>query len=75
MKITLDIQDSKAAAFLHFIQSLDFITINKQEGELKLTVAQKKAIDQGLKDIEEGKVKNHEQAMEELKKRHSKYFK
>jgi len=30
MRITLDIQDSKALAFLNFIQSLDFVTINSE---------------------------------------------
>lgn len=31
MRITLDIQDAKALAFLNFIQSLDFVTINSEE--------------------------------------------
>jgi hypothetical protein len=31
MRITLDIQDGKALAFLNFIQSLDFVTINSEE--------------------------------------------
>ncbi|MEX2566066.1 MAG: hypothetical protein WD431_09010 [Cyclobacteriaceae bacterium] len=31
MKVTLDIQDSKAAAFLNFVKSLDFIRIHGQE--------------------------------------------
>jgi hypothetical protein len=31
MRITLDIQDEKALAFLNFIQSLDFVTINSEE--------------------------------------------
>ena len=31
MKVTLDIQDSKAAAFLNFIKSLDFIRIQTKE--------------------------------------------
>ncbi|MBL4651909.1 MAG: addiction module protein [Flavobacteriales bacterium] len=32
MKVTLDIQDSKAAAFLNFIKSLDFITVKEESG-------------------------------------------
>ena len=31
MLITLDIQDAKALAFLNFIHSLDFVTINSEE--------------------------------------------
>lgn len=31
MRITLDIQDGKALAFLNFVQSLDFVTINSEE--------------------------------------------
>jgi len=31
MRITLDIQDGKALAFLNFIQSLDFVTIKSEE--------------------------------------------
>ncbi len=31
MKITLEIKDTKAAAFLNFIKSLDFIQIKTQE--------------------------------------------
>ncbi len=29
MKVTLDIKDSKAAAFLNFVKSLDFIRIHR----------------------------------------------
>ena len=35
MRITLDIQDGKALAFLNFIQSLDFVTINSDESTNK----------------------------------------
>ena len=31
MKVTLDINDSKAAAFLNFVKSLDFIHIQTKE--------------------------------------------
>lgn len=31
MKVTLEIKDSKAAAFLNFVKSLDFIRIQSQE--------------------------------------------
>ena len=43
--------------------------------DVKLNSEQKKAIDQGLQQIEEGKVISHDQAMTEIKNRHPKYFK
>ncbi len=72
MIVTLDIRDSKAAAFLNFIQSLDFVKI-KQEENLKLTSKQKIAIDEGLKQVEEQKTTSHAEAMDEMKRRHPKY--
>ncbi len=33
MKVTLDIKDTKAAAFLNFIKSLDFINIQNEEDD------------------------------------------
>ncbi len=42
---------------------------------LKLSDAQKSAIDKGLKDIEEGNIIPYKQAREELKKRMPTYFK
>ncbi|MES2588257.1 MAG: hypothetical protein V4622_04700 [Bacteroidota bacterium] len=76
MRITLDIKENKAIAFLNFIQSLDFVTIDEKVYEvITLTSKQKKAIDEGLKQIEEGKIISNENVMSELKNRHPKYFK
>ncbi|MEQ9230010.1 MAG: hypothetical protein RIF46_04960 [Cyclobacteriaceae bacterium] len=33
MKVTLDIKENKAAAFLNFVKSLDFIQIKTEEDE------------------------------------------
>jgi hypothetical protein len=71
MRIVLEINDNKAAAFLNFIKSLDFISVNE---EFILSSEEKKGIDLGLKDIEEGNVISHAEVMKELKKKHPKYF-
>ena len=60
MKVTLDIQDSKAAAFLTFIKSLDFIHINTQEDYEEPTKQEiLESIKQGMKEAQqhqEGKI-------------------
>jgi len=61
MKVTIDINDNKAAAFLNFIQSLDFISIHKKddyEEPSKQEVLN--SIKQGMKEVQlhqEGKIK------------------
>lgn len=77
-----DITSPKAKAFLKYIKTLEFIVIDKTKPEkkkveaiLKLSDAQKNAIDKGLKDVEEGRVIPYKQAMAELKQRNPKYFK
>jgi predicted transcriptional regulator len=45
------------------------------DATLKLSDAQKSAIDKGLKDIEDGNIIPYKQAREELKKRMPTYFK
>ena len=45
MRVTLEINDSKASAFLNFIKSLDFIKIQNKE-----TASSKKDILEGIKD-------------------------
>ena len=47
----------------------------KNDATLKLSDAQKSAIDKGLKDIEDGNIIPYKQAREELKKRMPTYFK
>lgn len=61
MKIILDIKDNKAAAFLNFIKSLDFIHIHKQEDYEEPTKQEiLESIKQGMKEVQlhqEGKIK------------------
>ncbi len=59
MRITLDIQDGKALAFLNFIQSLDFVTINsdesKSENEFVLSEEQLSILEERRNNRREGK--------------------
>ncbi len=53
MKITLDIQDSKAQAFLTFIRSLDFIKIeNKEDFREPSKQEILESIKNGMKEVE-----------------------
>lgn len=61
MKVTLDINDSKAAAFLNFVKSLDFIHIQSKEDYQEPTKQEiLDSIKQGMKEVQlhkEGKIK------------------
>jgi hypothetical protein len=61
MKVTLDINDSKAAAFLNFVKSLDFIRIHSKEDYEEPTKQEiLDSIRQGMKEVQlhqEGKIK------------------
>ncbi len=61
MKVTLDIQDNKAAAFLNFIKSLDFIRIQSKEDYEEPTRQEiLNSIKQGIKEAQlhqEGEIK------------------
>lgn len=63
MKITLEIKDTKASAFLNFIKSLDFIQIKTQE---ELDEPSKEEI---LENIAEGlrEIREHEAGNLKLK--------
>ena len=53
MKVTLDIKDSKAAAFLNFIKSLDFIQIQTTEDYEEPTKDEiQESIRQGIKEVQ-----------------------
>ena len=60
MKVTLDINDSKAAAFLNFVKSLDFIHIHSKEDYEEPTKQEiLDSIRQGMKEVQlhkEGKI-------------------
>jgi len=60
MKVTLEIKDSKAAAFLNFVKSLDFIRIQSREDYEEPTKQEiLDSIKQGMKEVQlhkEGKI-------------------
>lgn len=74
MRVTLDINDNKAVAFLNFIQSLDFVTIKSDDG-FQLSDLQNRAIDEALNQVESNKTISHEEVKSEMKNRRPKYFK
>ena len=63
MRITLDIQDGKALAFLNFIQSLDFVTINSEESanekEFVLSDEQLNLLEERRNDRMQGKTQTY----------------
>jgi|APGre2960657444_1045066.scaffolds.fasta_scaffold98266_2 predicted transcriptional regulator len=67
--------DSMIDKLLQLINPSDNTTKKKNDATLKLSAAQKSAIDKGLKDIEDGNIIPYKQAREELKKRMPTYFK
>ncbi len=60
MKVTLEIQDSKASAFLNFVKSLDFIRIQSKDDYKEPTKQEiLDSIKEGMKEIQlykEGKI-------------------
>ncbi len=53
MKVTLDINDNKATAFLNFIQSLDFISIYKKDDYEESSKQEiLTSIKQGMKEVQ-----------------------
>ena len=70
MKITIDIDisNAKALALLDYIRTLDFVSIN--EDKAKLTNEQKKAIDEGLKSLKQGRKIPHNEVMKQFKQKY-----
>lgn len=60
MKVTLDINDNKAAAFLNFVKSLDFVIIQSKEDYEEPTKKEiLDSIKEGMKEVQlakEGKI-------------------
>lgn len=61
MKITIDIQDTKAVAFINFIKSLDFMKIQTSEDSITTSKEEiLRGIENGYKEAQlhsEGKIK------------------
>ena len=64
----LVIHRSKGSSFV-------IVPLEDEKDDLILNDAQKKAIDEALEDVKNGRVSSHEEAMRKIKSRHPKYFK
>ncbi len=53
-----------------FLKALYAMLEEYTKGEVKLTEAEKKAVDEGLADIEKGNVYTHEEVMERLREKY-----
>jgi len=69
-KVTLNIEERKYSFFLELIKSLDFASIEKEEDWFDiLSVSDKKNIQKGIDDLENGRKHSHEDVMAFAKKR------
>jgi hypothetical protein len=69
-KVTIQIEESKYPFFLELIKSLDFVSIEKEEDWFdNLSTADKKNIEKGIDDLENGRKHHHEDVMTLAKKR------
>lgn len=63
-KITIHIEDTKYAFFLELIKSMDFVSIEKDiDWYENLSFSEKKNIQKGIDDIENGRVFSHDEVM------------
>jgi hypothetical protein len=69
-KVTLNIEENKYSFFLELINSLDFVSIEKKEDWFEnLSVSDKKNIEKGIDDLENGRKHSHENVMAFAKKK------
>jgi hypothetical protein len=69
-KITINIKESKYSFFLELIKSMDFISIeNEDDWYENLSFSEKKNIQKGIDDIENGRFFSHNEVMTFAKKR------
>lgn len=72
MKISLNIEDSKVATFLNFIQTVDYIQVETNIEQTEdwydeLTPEQIKDIEQGLDDLKNGRTYTSEEVRKRIK--------
>lgn len=69
-KITINIEENKYSFFLELIKSMDFISIENEEDWFEnLSFLEKKNIQKGIDDIENGRIFSHNDVMNLAKKR------
>jgi len=75
MQLTLNIDPSnhKAIALLNYIRTLDFVSF--KDKKVSLSEIQKEAINEGLKELHEGKSLAHSEVLKKTKKKYPNLFK
>jgi hypothetical protein len=69
-KITINIEENKYSFFLELIKILDFVSIeNEDDWYENLSFSDKKNIQKGIDDIENGRIFSHNEVMTLAKKR------
>jgi hypothetical protein len=69
-QLTINIKDDKYSFFLELIKSMDFVSIADNEDWYEtLSANDKKSIQKGIKDIENGRIHSHEEVMALAKKK------
>lgn len=69
-QITVNIKDNKYAFFLELLKSMDFVSIvEKEDWYESLSINEKKAIQKGVEDLENGRTHSHDEVMTFAKKR------
>ena len=69
-KITINIEENKYSLFLELIKSMDFVSIeNEADWFENLSFLEKKNIQKGIDDIENGRIFSHNDVMNLAKKR------
>lgn len=77
MKVLLDVEDNKAAFIMELLNNFAYVKATQltNSNTPSLSKVQEVAIDQGLNDLDEGRVHSHEQVMEETRQRYPNLFK
>jgi hypothetical protein len=69
-KLTINIEENKYSFFLELIKSMDFVSIeNEEDWYENISSSEKKNIQKGIDDIENGKFFSHNEVMTLAKKR------
>lgn len=69
-KLTINIEENKYSFFLELIKSMDFVSIeNEEDWYENLSFSEKKSIQKGIDDIDNGRSFSHNEVMALAKKR------
>ncbi|MEC4003161.1 hypothetical protein OX283_000710 [Flavobacterium sp. SUN052] len=69
-QLTINIKDNKYSFFLELLKSMDFVTVADSDDWFDtISENDKKAINKGIEDIENGRIHSHEDVIASAKKR------